>query len=97
MEDDSNPSYDLPSKVIFPKEAKDVVAAVKFAKEHKLEVSLKNSGHSYTKASSKGETLHINMNKYYHYATNDGVTDCDASNISDAAFKTATSIIGIYQ
>ena len=60
-----NPSYDLPSKVVFPAVASDVVAAIQFAKEHNLEVSVKNSGHSYTKASSKGNTLHINMNRYY--------------------------------
>jgi len=72
-----NPSYNLPSKVVFPAVASDVVAAIKFAKEHNLEVSVKNSGHSFTKASSKGNTLLINMNRYYQYATNDGVTDCD--------------------
>ena len=31
VEDTSNPSYNLPSKVLFPVEAKDAVAAVKFA------------------------------------------------------------------
>ena len=60
-----NPSYDLPSKVVFPAVASDVVAAIRFAKENNLEVSVKNSGHSFTKASSKGNTLHINMNRYY--------------------------------
>jgi len=80
-----NPSYSLPSKVIFPAVASDVVAAIKFAKKHSLEVSVKNSGHSYTKASSKGNTLHINMNRYYQYATNDGVTDCDPTIIESVS------------
>ena len=31
VEDTSNPNYNLPSKVLFPAEAKDAVAAVKFA------------------------------------------------------------------
>ena len=76
IEDVSNPSYNLPSKVLFPHEAKDVVAAVKFAMTNGLEISVKNSGHSYTSASSKGNTLHLNMNKYFQYATNAGVIDC---------------------
>lgn len=81
VEDTSNPSYNLPSKVLFPVEAKDAVAAVKFAKEHGLEISIKNSGHSYTSASSKGDTLHLNMNRYQTYATSGGVIDCSTMDI----------------
>jgi len=51
--DPTNPSLNLPSKVLFPAVASDVVAAVNFAKEHGLEISVKNSGHSYQAASSK--------------------------------------------
>lgn len=77
--DVNNPSYNLPSKVLFPVVASDVVAAVKFAKEHGLEISVKNSGHNYNGASTKKDTLHINMNRYTHY-TRVSVTDCDADN-----------------
>ena len=78
VEDFDNPQYNLPTKVLFPAVAGDVVAAIKFAKEHNLELSVKNSGHSYTSASSKGDTLLINMKRYYQYATNDGIVDCDS-------------------
>ena len=76
--DPTNPSLNLPSKVLFPVLASDVVAAVNFAKEHGLEISVKNSGHSYQGASSKKNTLLLNMNRYTHYAPT-GITDCDAS------------------
>eukprot|EP00984_Skeletonema_dohrnii_P030589 scaffold22185_cov108-Skeletonema_dohrnii-CCMP3373.AAC.4 len=76
--DPTNPSLNLPSKVLFPVVASDVVAAVNFAKEHGLEISVKNSGHSYQGASSKKDTLLLNMSRYTHYAPT-GITDCDAS------------------
>jgi hypothetical protein len=38
IDDTSNPMYNLPSKVLFPTSESDVVAAVRFAKEHGLEV-----------------------------------------------------------
>eukprot|EP00985_Skeletonema_marinoi_P022367 scaffold14274_cov215-Skeletonema_marinoi.AAC.19 len=76
--DPTNPSLNLPSKVLFPAVASDVVAAVNFAKEHGLEISVKNSGHSYQGASSKKDTLLLNMNRYTRYART-GITDCDAS------------------
>jgi FAD/FMN-containing dehydrogenase len=79
VDDVENPSYNLPSKVLFPAVANDVVAAVQFAKQHGLEISVKNSGHSYSGASTKKNTLHINMNKFKQYATDDGVFDCDES------------------
>ena len=42
---DDNPAWNLPSVVLHPVTAGDVVAAIKFAKDHDLEVSVKNSGH----------------------------------------------------
>ncbi|KAK1742676.1 FAD-binding domain-containing protein [Skeletonema marinoi] len=78
--DPTNPSLNLPSKVLFPTVASDVVAAVNFAKDNGLEISVKNSGHSYQGASSKKNTLLLNMNRYTHYAPT-GIMDCDASNL----------------
>eukprot|EP00984_Skeletonema_dohrnii_P009114 scaffold3447_cov93-Skeletonema_dohrnii-CCMP3373.AAC.4 len=78
ISDPTNPSLNLPSKVLFPVVASDVVAAVNFAKENGLEISVKNSGHSYQGASSKKNTLLLNMNRYTHYAPT-GIMDCDAS------------------
>ena len=85
IEDTSNPSYNLPSKVLFPVVASDVVAAVEFAKVHGLELSVKNSGHHYAGASTKKNTLHINMNNYTRYADADiGITECSSTNSSDS-------------
>lgn len=78
IQDATNPSLNLPSKVLFPVVASDVVAAIQFAKEHGLEISVKNSGHSIQGASSKKNTLLLNMNRYSLYSTT-GVKDCDAS------------------
>jgi hypothetical protein len=84
IEDTSNPSYNLPSKVLFPVVASDIVAAVEFAKVHSLELSVKNSGHHYAGASTKKNTLHLNMNNYTRYADVDiGISECTSgSNIS---------------
>lgn len=81
--DPSNPSLNLPSKVLFPVVASDVIAAVKFAKEHGLEISVKNSGHNFVGASSKKDTLHINMNRYTQYAPT-GIIACDADSLVTA-------------
>jgi hypothetical protein len=59
VDDAENPSYDPPSKSLLPTVANDVVAAVQFAKKHGLEISVKNSGHSYISASSKKDNLLI--------------------------------------
>ena len=75
--DDTNPSLNLPSKVLFPAVASDIVVTVQFAKKNNVEISVKNSGHSYSGSSSKKNTLLLNMNRYVHYAP-DGITDCDA-------------------
>ncbi len=77
-DDDTNPSLDLPSKVVFPAVASDVVKIIQFAKKNSLEISVKNSGHSYSGSSSKKDTLLMNMNRYIHYAP-DGIMDCDAA------------------
>ena len=77
ISDETNPSLNLPSKVLFPAVASDIVVAIQFAKKNNVEISVKNSGHSYTGSSSKKNTLLLNMNRYVHYAP-DGITDCDA-------------------
>ena len=76
--DASNLRLNLPYKVVFPSVASDLVHIIEFAKKHKIEISVKNSGHSYSGSSSKGNTLLVNMNRYTHYAPG-GITDCDAS------------------
>ncbi|EJK72981.1 hypothetical protein THAOC_05429 [Thalassiosira oceanica] len=85
LSDPSNPSLNLPSKLLFPAVWSDVVAAIEFASENGLEVSVKNSGHSFMGASTKKDTLHINMNRFEQYAPS-GIVDCgDADAGSDGA------------
>jgi hypothetical protein len=58
--------------------ASNTIAAVKFSKDYKLEISVKNSGRYYTGASTKKKnTLHINMYRYTEYATYNGGIDCE--------------------
>jgi len=85
-----NPAWNLPSTVLFPVTAGDIVTAINFAKTHGLEVSVKNSGHSYTGASMKKDTLHINMNNYRMYAAN-GIVDCNETADEDAPFQSDLS------
>ena len=51
--DESSRSLNLPSKVVFPSNASDVLLIVLFAMKNKIELSVKNSGHSYTSSSSR--------------------------------------------
>jgi len=88
--EDDNPAWNLPSVVLHPVTAGDVVAAIKFAKDHDLEVSVKNSGHSYSGASTKKDTLHLNMNKYTHYAPT-GIIECDSVDDTSSAFQSDLS------
>ena len=76
--DESNRSLNLPYKVVFPSVASDVVHIILFAVKHKLEISVKNSGHSYSGASSKRNTLLVNMNRFTQYAPG-GITECVAT------------------
>mmetsp|Transcript_47156 Transcript_47156/g.52713 ORF Transcript_47156/g.52713 Transcript_47156/m.52713 type:complete len:703 (-) Transcript_47156:137-2245(-) len=81
-DDVTNPTYNLPSNVLFLVVDSDVVLAVQYAKKHGLELSVKNSGHNYNGASTKKDTIHINMNRYTHYAPT-SVIDCDPSTVDD--------------
>ena len=73
--DESSRSLNLPYKVVFPSNASDVLHVIEFAKKHNIEISVKNSGHNYSGASSKKNTLLINMNRFTHYASG-GITEC---------------------
>lgn len=89
----------LPHTVIFPATAADVVAAVAFAKEHGLKVSVKNSGHSYAGSSTLRDSLLVNMNRYERYAlTTDGedatADDMGVEECAAAADGEATGLEG---
>ena len=80
--DPTNPSFNLPSKVLFPSDATDVIAAVNFARTNGLELSVKNSGHSYLGASTKRDTLLLNMMQFPRYTTTT-ITECTTAATSD--------------
>jgi len=69
----TNPQYNLPPKVVFPAVTADVVAIVDFANKHQFELSVKASGHNYAGASTKSDTLLVNMRDI---TINGGVTEC---------------------
>ena len=82
-DDETNLRLNLPYKVVFPSNASDVLHIIQFAKKNKIELSVKNSGHSYSGSSSKKNTLLVNMNRYTHYAPG-GITECVAALLDDA-------------
>ena len=88
--DPANPSFNLPSKVLFPADATDVVAAVNFARTNGLELSVKNSGHSYLGASTKRDTLLVNMMQFPRYATT-SITDCTTTSTGSSTASTGTA------
>jgi len=73
VNDISNPQYNLPPKVVFPAVTADVVAIIKFANKYQFELSVKASGHNYAGASTKVDTLLVNMRDI---KINGGVTEC---------------------
>lgn len=81
VSDTSNPLFNVASKVLHPIVATDVIKAVNFAKEHSLDISIKNSGHSYSHSSTKANTLLLNMRRYEEDLLN--IQTC-ASNADDA-------------
>lgn len=86
LNDDSNPSLNLPPMVLFPVVASDVIAAIQFAEANNVEISVKNSGHSFSGASQKKDTLLLNMHRYTQYSTTPtGIVDCVASMLDGSA------------
>jgi hypothetical protein len=91
LEDPQNPSLNLPSKVLFPVVQTDVVHAIQFAQDNGLEISVKNSGHSIMGASTKKDTLHLNMNRFTEYSPT-SIVDCE--NGTGEISNVATSDLG---
>ena len=73
--DPSNPRYNIPSSVLFPAVVGDVVAAVKFAADNGLQLSVKTSGHNYNGASTKKDTLLVYTRDYKKYSPS-GIVEC---------------------
>ena len=95
IEDENNPRSELPDYVLFPRDATDVIHAVKFASKNHLRISIKTSGHSYHGGSTRANTLLLNMRKYKKYA-NETIVECnseeehlDLNNLSNQPCKLA--------
>jgi len=74
--DPTNPAFNLPDFVLHPVAPGDVVAAVQFAKEHDIEISVKTSGHNYAGSSTKKNTLLLNMSRLRKY-TDEEIVECN--------------------
>lgn len=87
-----NQRYNLPPMVVFPVVPGDVVTVVNFANKYDIELSVKASGHNYATASTKKETLLVNMR---NMTTNGDVDEClvDES-ISDDLSNQACYLVG---
>ena len=95
MEDISGalPPLELPGLMSFPATARDVVEIAKFASTHGIQVSIKNSGHSYAGQSTRGGSLQVNMRSYPKYSATELVECKDVSGDKKwaAACKLATA------
>ena len=78
----------LPQAVMFPKTPDDVVAAVQFANDNGLKVSVKAGGNSYAGSHTEKDSLLLHMGRQFQRYSDEGVTPCDAAagSASAAAF-----------
>jgi len=61
-----------------------VISAIKYAKNHYLQISIKSTGHSYFAAHTKAGSLMLNMRDYAKYASgNDKIIECDTDSSAD--------------
>jgi hypothetical protein len=68
----------LPSMVLHPRYASDIVHAVKFCNRYSIGVTVKVAGHSYFGASTAKNTLLIKMSSFYPtYAIDGSLKECD--------------------
>ena len=73
--DPRNTLYEIPSTVLFPQVVGDVVAAITFAGDNGIELSVKASGHHFTGASTKKGTLLVNTARFKRYSST-GIVEC---------------------
>ena len=59
----------LPKLVVHPRHVGDIAETIKFANDHKIGISVKTSGHSYTGSSTKKDTILLNMRKLRSYSS----------------------------
>jgi len=78
------PPSSLPEYITFPKNAAHVIAAIRYAKQNNIQISIKSTGHSYTGAHTKAGSLMLNMRDYAKYASgSDKIIECNGSGVVD--------------
>lgn len=89
----------LPSYVIFPKTAGDIVNAINFATENNVPVKVKSTGHAHSGDSTGRDALLINMRSYPRYVDPDAedkglstIVECDGGNNGDPAHAMACTL-----
>lgn len=79
----------LPAAVVHPEHPGDVSAAVRFAADNGLKISVKTSGHNWMGSSTRKGTLLLNLSKLRKYALpetlSDGIFECNAVGAGDDA------------
>jgi len=80
--------FDLPAYIAEVKTVDDVIASLKFANEHDIQVSIKTTGHSFQGSNSAKDSLMIWMR---HYEKDDEIT----KNYSDSCGNEVDVVIGI--
>lgn len=74
----------LPDAVVHPQHVRDISETLKFANEHKIGVSVKTSGHSYTGSSTKKDTILLNLSKLKKYSPQGSVVECKKNNVPNS-------------
>ena len=77
----------LPAAVVHPEHPGDVSAAVRFATDNGLKISVKTSGHNWMGSSTRKGTLLLNLSKLRKYALpetlSDGIFECNTVEAGD--------------
>ena len=78
---------ELPAAVVHPEHPGDVSAAVRFAADNGLRISVKTSGHNWMGSSTRKGTLLLNLSKLRKYALpespSDGIFECNPVGAGD--------------
>jgi len=69
-------SLNFPDYVVHPDSVVDVVASVRFAKEHGIPLTVKTTGHHYSGAGQRKGTLNINTRRLPAYTETIGPQEC---------------------
>lgn len=88
----TKPRLNLPDAVVHVETVKDISEVIKYAATHSIGISVKTSGHSYTGASTRKDTVLINMSrftKYTKYSSRGSIRECGeiAADKDDAYFS----------